>query len=100
MSLFHQLFVLGEEPISFAFGMHKIYRSLGEELSISVQEYLGLCFGKTSSLEVVTAVQQFMGVAWSLAAAFMFSPSGSLFPLSHLLSVMDLFSGVDSFQRP
>lgn len=51
MSLFHQLFVLGEEPISFAFGMHKIYRSLDEEHSISVQEYLGLCFGKTSSLE-------------------------------------------------
>lgn len=74
-------------------------RSLDEELSVSVQEYLGLCFGKTSSLEV-TAVQQFMGVAWSLAAAFIFSPSGSLFPLSHLLTVMDLFSGVDSFQRP
>lgn len=38
-------------------------------------------------------MQQFMGVAWSLAAAFIFSPSGGLFPLS----VMDLFSGVDSF---
>lgn len=42
---------------------------------------------------------QFMGMAWSLAAAFIFSPSGNLFPLSHLLIVMDLFSGVYSFQR-
>lgn len=80
--------------------MCKIYRILDEKLSISVQEYLGLCFGKTASLEVVTAVQQFVGVACCLAAAFMFPPSGNLFPLSHLLTVMDLFYGVDSFQRP
>lgn len=44
-------------------------------------------------------MQQFMGVAWGLAAAFIFSHSGSLFPLSHFLIVMDLFSVTYSFQR-
>lgn len=37
-------------------------------------------------------MQQFMGGAWGLAAAFIFPCSGSLFPLSHFLTVMDLFS--------
>ena len=41
---------------------------------------------------MLTAVQQFMGVAWSLVAAFILSPSGSLFSLSHLFTVMDSFS--------
>lgn len=70
-----------------------------EEPSISSEEYLSLWFGKASSLEVVVAVQQFMGMPQGLAAAFIFSHSGSLFPLSHLLIVMDLFSVVYSFQR-
>ena len=35
---------------------------LNEESSISSEEYLSLWFGKTSSLEVVVAVQQFMGM--------------------------------------
>ena len=50
-----------------------IQMCLNEESSISSEEYLSLWFGKTSSLEVVVAVQQFMGMPQGLAAAFIFS---------------------------
>lgn len=99
MSLFHQFFVLGEEPIFLVFGMHKIYRDAWMR-NLECHPRNTLVFGLAKHHHWGgNSCATIFGGGMESGGCFYFSPSESLFPLSHFLIAMDLFSVACSFQR-